>query len=197
MSLNEIATTLNIARIVAYTDARQMGFRPRYTSEVPPPDAPVASTGMVAVLKSSRHPVTAPELAMGAPDHYLRELVRVQQVLHRLRVRGIVVSFRCGRRVYWILAERMPMNLDSAQELILRGVSYGDVFPTLSPADQEQLREWYLHEPGLPNIQARNVSPTQTLPGSGNGCPRCGAPLVRDGKCELCVSCGESVGNCS
>lgn len=86
------------------------------------------------------------------------------------------------------------MTLREAQEMIELGVEFGEVYPLLDNGYGENLKQWYLTTPGLPNLTGRKK---MNAPQSGNACTKCGGMLVRDGKCELCVSCGETVGSCS
>ncbi len=87
--------------------------------------------------------------------------------------------------------EELVLTLDDARYLIGQGVLFGDVLPHVPEQDHEELRIWFTHTPGLPNIAARNPPPS-----SGNDCKRCGGPMVRTGTCETCNLCGESSAGC-
>lgn len=86
----------------------------------------------------------------------------------------------------------MSLSLEEARAMAQSGVEFGELYALLAESQREEFKHWWLHEPGIPNLHAR--APKQY---SGNGCPRCGGALVRDGRCELCPRCGESVGACS
>lgn len=89
------------------------------------------------------------------------------------------------------------LALEDAQSLILSGATFGSVFGRVAESDRDVLREWFVREPRLNAYFPRNAPKVPVPTGSGNVCPKCGQPLIRDGKCELCPSCGETVGSCS
>ena len=84
------------------------------------------------------------------------------------------------------------MDIETAKNQILSGASFGDVFPELSPRDNEQFKKWYTDDPRVPVHRTRPVPTSQ----SENLCRQCGGFLVRTGTCETCQSCGSSTGGC-
>lgn len=86
------------------------------------------------------------------------------------------------------------ITIEEAQEAILRGTEYGDVWPLLPEVEREALAHWFCRTKGLPNIGARDGS-RRSVP-TGETCPRCGGFLVRTGTCMTCQGCGESSGGC-
>lgn len=110
----------------------------------------------------------------------------------------------------------MTITIEDAQEAIRRGAFYGDVYELLAEADREALKQWYLHEPGLPNLAARErpapapgpacERPLKEISGRPNKkhttfidlnpCSRCGSSEFVPGSCPTCANCGESSGGC-
>lgn len=107
------------------------------------------------------------------------------------------------------------MTLDEARAAIRSGAHYGDVYEHLGPADGAELAAWYVREPGVPNLAARQPTaaapdperPLREISGvpkheapvpvpTGDTCKRCGGLTVRTGTCLTCQSCGDSSGGC-
>lgn len=180
------------------------------SASMPPRKTGPLGGRLVAALESYGTWLTIADLLLRCPfwlPSRQRAVERCHRALRRLCAAGLVRSWTWrpdGARPvsFWASGEDRPMNLEDAQELILRGVSFGDVYPQVREEDRAGLREWYVRDSRVPtaeSVQSRTGKhpATRVLLGSGNVCPKCGAPLVRDGKCELCVSCGETVGSCS
>lgn len=167
---------------------------------------PAAGCPVVAALMAAPVPLTAAQLAAAlAPERYAPTLRRVRAALARAAARGRVV--RLGRppfsracRALWTPRENLPMTVSAAQELLRRGVPFGDVAPHVPPADLEGLRAWFCAEPGLPNLEGRAALPPKAhapdpraLGYTGNSCPRCqSVRMVRAGACERCEDCGDT-----
>lgn len=85
---------------------------------------------------------------------------------------------------------------------------FGDVYPLVAEADREELRRFFCFEfdaraarnwtpPSPPPVTITAGPDVKTLPPSGNPCRKCGAGMVRGGKCQYCpFGCG-SEGECS
>ncbi len=85
------------------------------------------------------------------------------------------------------------MDLHTAKSMIRTGVPFGDVLPFVAETEHELLRDWFVREPGLPNLAARRV-PVSVA--TGDFC-RCGGPLAQTGSCKTCQwGCGYSSGGC-
>lgn len=86
------------------------------------------------------------------------------------------------------------LDLDSAVCVLQGGCEFGDVFPSVAPADRDELRRVFVTDP---NCGPRPRSTHPQLPASGNGCKKCGGMMVRAGKCEYCPQGCGSEGECS
>lgn len=97
------------------------------------------------------------------------------------------------RRAAFLRRWRGQMGLDDAREMLRRGVPFHDVEPHVPEADRPALREWYVREPGVPNLAARRPPPGDP---TGDFC-KCGGPLIQTGSCKTCSwGCGYSSGGC-
>lgn len=85
------------------------------------------------------------------------------------------------------------MDIDDAKNLIANGVEFGAVYESVSEPERDELKEWYVREPGLPNVAARKRS-TGPATGTATVCARCGGLMVRTGTCETCQDCGDNGG---
>jgi hypothetical protein len=108
------------------------------------------------------------------------------------------------------------VTLDEAKFAIRAGALFGECSPRIADSGERwQLADWFVREPGLPNLAARQQqaapapAPTRhvaegggaihsaPLPEStGEVCKKCGGLMVRTGTCYTCQSCGESSGGC-
>lgn len=121
------------------------------------------------------------------------QLKRLQKV-KKVRIDESTIAPSKGvywRSTKWDPKEAPTMDLESAKAMLERGARFGDVYPLLSPEDQETLRYWFVRTDNLPNLSMRTAQPQTS---SGNICKKCGGMLVRTGTCETCQDCGENEG---
>ncbi len=96
----------------------------------------------------------------------------------------------------------LVLSLEDAQEMIKRGVVFGDVFPFVDPVYQEMFKEWFVREPGLPVLpggqrrDAPALQPRRTTFIDLNPCSNCGCSEFVPGACPTCANCGESPRSC-
>ena len=87
----------------------------------------------------------------------------------------------------------MGVTIHEARERIRAGAEYGSVYELLPEHERGALAEWFVREPGMPNLAARRAAlPVPT----GEMCLRCGGLMARTGTCMTCQGCGESSGGC-
>lgn len=106
------------------------------------------------------------------------------------------------------------MTFEQAQEAIRGGALFGNVHGQLADSgEQVALADWFVREPGLPNLEARvAVAPTTTRAPApmvpkitrqqaasagytGDMCSVCGGMrMTRNGSCLKCEECGSTTG---
>ncbi len=159
---------------------------------------------ILAFLDTAPCPQAVPwiVLALRNPEDYRRGLNWVKTALQYHRRLGTVVSRRYGtRQNYWALARRMPMNLDQARELVLRGARVPEILPDLETDLRPIFLEWFVRSDEVAVVRAREHAASQTTRTkskpeyTGHICPNCqGTRLRRAGTCLICDDCFLSQG---
>jgi hypothetical protein len=232
MTPRQIATTLGIPAHTVNRDMRRLRLPPRRVSVYVPPPAPAPAAwrpsafgaALLDALRAAPCPMAAQWLVLqvGNPERFKKDLFNAHQTLRRLALRSLVVPIRVlsPRLTYWSLAERIPMSLEDALELLNRGVPFGDVYPHVEEMNRDPLKNWYCQRAGLPNLIAREAaheiartgvvvpvhsapaeSPTASLIAArsagytGDICSHCqGSRMIRAGACMRCEDCGQTTG---
>lgn len=140
----------------------------------------------------------------GEPRHRIHVHRRANTRLRQLRVECDVESLeRCLEAVS---RERQPKKHRTVEGVEgddeLMRVRVGDLRALIALAEPYLLVLAVGKRPGfydrkLAVAQARlqDWDGKPVRPDGGGGCPNCGAPLRREGRCETCVGCGRSTCN--
>ncbi len=137
-------------------------------------------------------------LAVAPPDHYRCYVGQVRHVLNRWCKTGLIRRLRSGYVIQWCAVldpdqRTCRMTLDDAKDMVVKGVEFGTVYEFLAEQDKLLFKEWFVRQPGVPNLGARaGTGPV----GTGEACKRCGGMFVRTGTCLTCQGCGDSSGGC-